>query len=451
MKPTKLSVLLAGVAETALGEIVVSDIVTDSRKAGPGSVFVAIIGERMDGNDYAMSALENGAAAAIVSRAMDDERCILVNDTRDALCAMAGNYRAQYSPVVAGVTGSVGKTTTKEMLAAIFARFGNMLKNEGNRNNEIGLPETVLRMDENTELAVFEMGMSDLGEISRLSRCAQPQAGIITCVGVSHIESLGSRENIRKAKLEILDGMPQDGLLALNGDDEMLMAVYDSIPGRKVLFGIENPDCDVTAQDIRCKGFPSEFTIVDKQCGNFRAVIPCSGIHSVMDALSAYALATRLGYDPAICAAALADYEPAGMRQRFRKVKDITMIEDCYNANPDSMAASLQTLADLPCEGLRIAVLGDMLELGDISAASHEKVGLLAAELGIDVLLCCGEQMKLAVNAAAAAGMSCVEHFENKLDIADYLQKTAHAGDMILYKASRGMALEDIMQRYYEM
>ncbi|MBQ9959414.1 MAG: UDP-N-acetylmuramoyl-tripeptide--D-alanyl-D-alanine ligase [Oscillospiraceae bacterium] len=451
MKPTKLGVLLAGVAESALADVTVTDIVTDSRKAGEGSVFVAIVGERMDGNDYAMSALANGAAACIVSRPMQDERCILVKDTRDALCAMAGNYRRQFSPVVAGVTGSVGKTTTKEMLAAIFARFGNMLKNEGNRNNEIGMPETVLRMDDATELAVFEMGMSDLGEISRLSRCAQPQAGIITCVGVSHIESLGSRENIRKAKLEILDGMPEDGLLALNADDEMLMAVLDDIPVRTVLFGIENPDADVTAADIHCKGFPTDFTIVDRDCGSFRCTIPCSGIHSVMDALSAYALATRLGFDPATCAAALADYQPAGMRQRFRKVKNITMIEDCYNANPDSMAASLQTLADLPCDGIRIAVLGDMLELGDISASSHEKVGLLAAKLGIDVLLCCGEQMKLAANAAAAAGMKCVEHFENKLDIADYLQKTAHAGDMILYKASRGMALEDIMQRYYDM
>ena len=450
MVTTTLGKLLEGVAETAYPDLPVNCITTDSRKIEKGCVFIAVIGERFDGNDFVMEALEKGAAAAVVSRHFDDDRCIWVPNTLDAYSAMACNYRKQFHPLVVGVTGSVGKTTTKEMVAAILSKFGKTLKNEGNRNNEIGLPETVLKLDESTELAVFEMGMSALGEISRLSRCAMPYAGIITCIGVSHIEMLGSQENILKAKMEILDGMPADGLLVLNGDDPFLNSVRDSLTCRVATFAVDNDSCDVTAREISCKTFPSTFTIRDKEHGSFYVTIPCSGIHAVKDALAAYTLATRLGLDPGTCASALSEYAPSGMRQRFRTVRGITVIEDCYNANPDSMEASLKTLADLPCNGIKIAVLGDMLELGDISDDAHLKTGVLAGTLGLDILLCCGEKMKLAAETAAEAGVSCVRHFEDKMEIADYLRECAHAGDMVLFKASRGMALEDIMEKFYK-
>ena len=450
MVTTTLGKLLEGVAETAYPDLPVNCITTDSRKIEKGCVFIAVIGERFDGNDFVMEALEKGAAAAVVSRHFDDDRCIWVPNTLDAYSAMACNYRKQFHPLVVGVTGSVGKTTTKEMVAAILSKFGKTLKNEGNRNNEIGLPETVLKLDESTELAVFEMGMSALGEISRLSRCAMPYAGIITCIGVSHIEMLGSQENILKAKMEILDGMPADGLLVLNGDDPFLNNVRDSLTCRVATFAVDNDSCDVTAREISCKTFPSTFTIRDKEHGSFYVTIPCSGIHAVKDALAAYTLATRLGLDPGTCASALSEYAPSGMRQRFRTVRGITVIEDCYNANPDSMEASLKTLADLPCNGIKIAVLGDMLELGDISDDAHRKTGVLAGTLGLDILLCCGEKMKLAAETAAEAGVSCVRHFEDKMEIADYLRECAHAGDMVLFKASRGMALEDIMEKFYK-
>ncbi|MBR2999550.1 MAG: UDP-N-acetylmuramoyl-tripeptide--D-alanyl-D-alanine ligase [Oscillospiraceae bacterium] len=450
MVTTTLGKLLEGVAETAYPDLPVNCITTDSRKIEKGCVFIAVIGERFDGNDFVMEALEKGAAAAVVSRHFDDDRCIWVPNTLDAYSAMACNYRKQFHPLVVGVTGSVGKTTTKEMVAAILSKFGKTLKNEGNRNNEIGLPETVLKLDESTELAVFEMGMSALGEISRLSRCAMPYAGIITCIGVSHIEMLGSQENILKAKMEILDGMPADGLLVLNGDDPFLNSVRDSLTCRVATFAVDNDSCDVTAREISCKTFPSTFTIRDKEHGSFYVTIPCSGIHAVKDALAAYTLATRLGLDPGTCASALSEYAPSGMRQRFRTVRGITVIEDCYNANPDSMEASLKTLADLPCNGIKIAVLGDMLELGDISDDAHRKTGVLAGTLGLDILLCCGEKMKLAAETAAEAGVSCVRHFEDKMEIADYLRECAHAGDMVLFKASRGMALEDIMEKFYK-
>ena len=450
MVTTTLGKLLEGVAETAYPDLPVNCITTDSRKIEKGCVFIAVVGERFDGNDFVMEALEKGAAAAVVSRHFDDDRCIWVPNTLDAYSAMACNYRKQFHPLVVAVTGSVGKTTTKEMVAAILSKFGKTLKNEGNRNNEIGLPETVLKLDESTELAVFEMGMSALGEISRLSRCAMPYAGIITCIGVSHIEMLGSQENILKAKMEILDGMPADGLLVLNGDDPFLNRVRDSLTCRVATFAVDNDSCDVTAREISCKTFPSTFTIRDKEHGSFYVTIPCSGIHAVKDALAAYTLATRLGLDPGTCASALSEYAPSGMRQRFRTVRGITVIEDCYNANPDSMEASLKTLADLPCNGIKIAVLGDMLELGDISDDAHRKTGVLAGTLGLDILLCCGEKMKLAAETAAEAGVSCVRHFEDKMEIADYLRECAHAGDMVLFKASRGMALEDIMEKFYK-
>lgn len=450
MVTTTLGKLLEGVAETAYPDLPVNCITTDSRKIEKGCVFIAVVGERFDGNDFVMEALEKGAAAAVVSRHFDDDRCIWVPNTLDAYSAMACNYRKQFHPLVVGVTGSVGKTTTKEMVAAILSKFGKTLKNEGNRNNEIGLPETVLKLDESTELAVFEMGMSALGEISRLSRCAMPYAGIITCIGVSHIEMLGSQENILKAKMEILDGMPADGLLVLNGDDPFLNRVRDSLTCRVATFAVDNDSCDVTAREISCKTFPSTFTIRDKEHGSFYVTIPCSGIHAVKDALAAYTLATRLGLDPGTCASALSEYAPSGMRQRFRTVRGITVIEDCYNANPDSMEASLKTLADLPCNGIKIAVLGDMLELGDISDDAHRKTGVLAGTLGLDILLCCGEKMKLAAETAAEAGVSCVRHFEDKMEITDYLRECAHAGDMVLFKASRGMALEDIMEKFYK-
>ncbi|MBR5070826.1 MAG: UDP-N-acetylmuramoyl-tripeptide--D-alanyl-D-alanine ligase, partial [Oscillospiraceae bacterium] len=329
----------------------------------------------------------------------------------------------------------------------IFTSFDrNTLKNYENRNNEIGLPETVFRMDDDTRLAILEMGMSSLGEISRLSRCGRPHAAIITYIGVSHIEMLGTRENILKAKLEITDGMDSDGFLVINGDDPYLTGAVDTIPVPVVTFGVEDGDYDVAARDISCKGFPSEFTIADKEYGEFRAVIPCSGINNVQDALAAYALATRLGFDPARCAAALSDYEPAGMRQRFRKVRDITVIEDCYNAAPESMEAALKILSDLSCDRLRIAVLGDMLELGSVSEDAHRRTGTLAGKLGIDAVLCYGEMSKLTAEAAEAAGCPQVRHFDDKDELARYLLDISGAGDTILFKGSRGMALEDIIR-----
>ena len=452
MEAVKLGELLNGVAVTRYPDAVITSVVTDSREARKGSLFVGIVGERMDGNDYAKAALERGATAVVVNRRIDAPgEQIVVKDTKDAFIEMAGNYRERFSPKVVAVTGSVGKTTTKEMTAAVLSRFGKTLKNLGNKNNEIGMPETLFSMDGSTELAVLEMGMNGLGDISKLTRAAKPRAAAITCIGVSHLELLGSRENILKAKLEVIEGFSDEhGILVINGDDELLMGARAEIPFETVTFGIDNADADVAAKDIMMRAQSCEFTIDDRHNGEFQAMIPVAGKHNISDALAAYALATRIGCDPAISAAALSDYEPAGMRQKFVDHNGITVIEDCYNASPDSMRAAINTLAALPVEGIKVAVLGDMLELGAISREAHRSIGMDAAKAGIDILLCYGENMKLCVEGAEAADITSAEHFETKEELAEYLAKTVHPGDAVMFKASRAMALEDAIELFYK-
>ncbi len=452
MEPVTLGELLKGVAVTKYPDTVITKVTTDSRDACPGSLFVAIVGERLDGNDFAKSAIANGAAAVVVNRRGNfDGEQILVRDTKDALIEIAGNYRARYSPRLVAVTGSVGKTTTKEMAAAIFETFGNTLKNEGNRNNEIGVPTTLFNMSAETELAVVEMGMNGLGDISKLTRAARPRVAAITGIGVCHLEQLGSRENILKAKLEIVEGMPQDGILCLNGDDELLMGAREDLAIETATFAIHNTEADIVAKNIMTRVRSTEFTIVDRHNGEFSAMIPCAGSHNVIDALAAYALATRTGLDAAGAAKALSRYVPTGMRQRFVDFHGITVIEDCYNASPDSMRASIETLAQLPIDGIKVAVLGDMLELGSISREAHRSVGIEAAKMGIDILLCYGENMKLCAQGALAAGITSAKHFSDKSELAAYIAKTMHPGDAVMFKASRAMAFEEVIDRFYEI
>lgn len=452
MQPTKLRILLSGVSDTSMGEEVVSAVVTDSRIVTQGAVFVAVEGERFDGHDFVKDAFQNGAAAVIVNHPVNSEkeRQIVVQDTKDTHIRMAKNYKEQFDLLAVAVTGSAGKTTTKEMVAVIFEDFGKTLKNEGNLNNEVGLPQTVFALDKEVKYAVFEMGMNKLGDISKLSNAVQPKASIITGIGISHIEYLKTRENILKAKLEIVEGMPKDGVLVLNGDDEMLMGIKDTLPVSTVTFAIENTGADVTAADIRIRPKQSEFIIEDRDFGSFSTIIPTVGNHNIMDALSAYTLATRLGFDAGRAAKALIKFRPVGMRQHVVDFRGITVVEDCYNANPDSMSASLQALSSIQADGIRIAVLGDMLELGDLSESEHRKIGLSAAKNGIDVLLCFGENMRYTAEAAKTARITSVEWFDDKRSLSDYLSKTAHAGDAVLFKGSRGMKIEEILEMFYK-
>jgi len=451
--PQRLFDLIKGIGVAKNPDLVITSVTSDTRVLQPGSLFVAIAGERFDGHDYVKEAASKGAVAALVERRVAD--CdieqIVVSDTKDALIALSGNYRSLFAPKVIGVTGSVGKTTTKEMVAAILSEFGNYVKNQGNQNNEIGLPNTLFALTDETELAVVEMGMNNLGDISKLTKAARPNVGIITAIGVSHLENLKTQENILKAKLEITEGMKTDGILVINGDDELLMGAKEDVPCEVATFSIVNSDCDVVACNIMTREFSTEFTIRDRINGEYKAVIPAIGEHNILDAIAAYTAATRIGLDPERSAAALANYQPTGMRQKVVEFSGITVIEDCYNASPDSMEASLSMLATLPIKGIKIAVLGDMLELGTISAEAHSSIGVFAAKCGIDALLCYGPEMKACAKAAAAAGVACVAHFEDKTQLAEYLARTAHAGDAVIFKASRGMALEDAIAKFYEI
>ena len=447
MKALSIEQIAAAVRGTANCTGSITDVCIDNRTLTPGCLFVCIQGERFDGHDFAADALQNGAYAVLCARDLGLPAQIVVEDTRKALLMLAKYYRSLFSIPVAAVTGSVGKTTVKEMTAAVFSEKYNTLKTEGNLNNEIGLPRTLFRMDETTEAAVIEMGMSHFGEISRLSGTAQPTMGIIGNIGVSHIENLGSQGNILKAKLEILDGMADDAPLILNGDDPLLYGA--KIKDRPVYYyGIDNKFCRFKAYAIESTAFGSRFTL-DFGCGEQRIELPAMGKHNIYNALAAFTAGFLIGVEPQKAAEALSAYVPSGMRQRMHMVGDIRFIEDCYNASPDSVRAAFQTLHDIDTER-RIAVLGDMLELGTVSDEAHIRSGVLAAQQGTDILFTYGAQSEKTAAAAEENGMTQVYRFADKAALAEKLLSVLQSGDTVLVKGSRGMKLEDILQAVYK-
>ena len=447
MQPIPANELLAGL--TLAEPVPIRAVVTDSRKVEPDCVFVCFPGERVDGHSFAAGAFRSGAAYIIANRPVEGvpaERTVIVPDSALAMVRMASNYRMLFSPRMIGVTGSVGKTTTKEFCYAVLSAFGNTLKTEGNQNNDIGVPNTLFRLDTATEYAVVEMGMDHAGEIERLARCARPSAGIITKIGVSHLENLGTRENILKAKMEICAGLPDGAPLVLNADDDLLPTA--SVPARlrPVWFGIEQ-EADVRACGIRTGAQGTEFTLEDREYGRFAVTLHTAGLHTVYDALAAYAAATRLGLDPAACAAALARYQTTGMRQHIVEKGCVTVIEDCYNASPDSMKAALSVLKELP-NRRKVALLGDMLELGAASEEGHRQAGEWAADAGVDLLIAYGPRSAATARAAGARGVATV-HCQNAQEVLQCLQQSVRPGDALLAKASHAMALEELLQDYY--
>ena len=440
--------LLAGLTLAEPADI--HAVVTDSRKVEPGCVFVCFPGERVDGHTFAAGAYRNGAAYIIANHPVDgvpEDRTVIVPDSARAMIRMASNYRMLFSPKMIGVTGSVGKTTTKEFCYAVLSAFGKTLKTEGNQNNDIGVPNTLFRLDNDTRYAVVEMGMDHLGEIERLTRCARPSAGIITMIGVSHLENLGTRENILKAKMEICAGLPDGAPLALNADNDLLPTASVPVRLRPVWFGIESETADVRAADIHTGTEGTTFTLVDKAYGSFAVSIPTAGLHTVYDALAAYAAAARLGLDPARCAAALSRYQATGMRQHIVEKGGITFIEDCYNASPDSMKAALSVLKALP-NARKIALLGDMLELGDASESGHRATGEWAADAGVSLLIAYGPNSAAMAEAAKNRGIATV-HCQTAAEVLQYLQQSVRPGDAVLAKASHAMKLDEILADFY--
>ncbi len=446
MIPLRLKEIAASLNSSCREDKEVLSICTDSRKIIKGCLFIALVGERFDGHDFAAQAIEQGAVAAVCSKPVETKgEVLLVEDTGKALMQLAAYYRSLFSYPVVGITGSVGKTTTKEMVFAVLSEKYNTLKNEGNLNNEIGLPTTVFRMDSSFEAAILEMGMSAFGEISRLSQVAQPSVGIITKIGVSHIEHLGSREGILKAKLEILDGLKNTAPLIVNGDDDLLSKV--ELSDRRVIkFGMENNACDYRAKDVKQGDKETTFTVVfaDKE---ITVTIPTVGRHNVYNALSAFAAGIELGVSPEQAAEGLAKYVTSGMRQRVSDFNGITVIEDCYNASPDSMRAAIEVLNSSNSK-IKTLVFGDMLELGSISEEAHREIGVLAAQKGIDRLYTYGEMAAVAAESAKENGLPEVLSFDDKEKLGVQLKNTLQAGDTVLFKASRGMKLEEAISAF---
>lgn len=454
MKPLRLQAIAEAIGASYTGELTVSGVSSDTRAIGEGSLFVAIRGERFDGHAFVAQAFEKGAAAAVLSDpafAVEGRPCLVCPNTLDAMIQIGGLYRSLFSEVrCVGVTGSVGKTTTKEMLYAALSPFGKTLKTEGNQNNEIGMPRTLFQLTDDTRLAVIEMGMSGFGEIEPMTRAVRPEVAVLTNIGVSHLEKLGTRENILAEKLSITRGLQGVRTLVLNEDNDLLSTVERADGARRIIrISLCDRDADIWADALSSDSDCTHFVVHYADGAAYPARIPCLGKHNVYDALLALGAAEAFGLDRATAVAGLQAYQTAGMRQRVKKLAGITVIEDCYNASPDSMRASLALLGQNFGGARKAAVLADMLELGARSAQMHRQVGRDAAAEGIDALFCYGEQARLIAEGAREAGCKEVFSFDEKDQLAEALCRWLAPGDCILVKGSRGMKLEEVLEIVY--
>ena len=406
----------------------------DTRKLKPGELFVALQGVR-DGHDFVPAALENGAAAVLCTHCDGDYPAIVVPDTRIALGEIARQERLRLNLKVVGITGSVGKSTTKEMVAAVLGSTYRVSKTPVNHNNDIGMPMAILAIPEQTQIAVLEMGMNHFGEISYLSAIARPDVAVIVNIGTMHIEHLGSMEGILQAKLEILDGMPSDGKVILNGDDSLLWNLHKTLPS-VTYFAQNNTQADVIGSNVEQVEGLLRFHV-----GGMDVELPLEGEHYVPDALAAVAVGLAFAVPAENIRKSLSNFHGMSGRQEIFRAGEYTIIKDCYNAGPESMSAALTVLSNKP--GRRIAVLGDMLELGVCTQAEHYKVGRIAAECA-DVVLAYGPNSSRVVSGAITGGMAdaMVGAFEDREKLVDALKRLAKPGDVLLFKGSHGMHME---------
>ncbi len=429
-------------------DIFIENVCIDNRKVTENCLFIAIKGENFDGHTFIKSAIDNGAVAVISSQEVDGiETVVVVDDTKKALLKLAEYYRSLFSAFTVGVTGSVGKTSTKEMIYTILNKASPTHKSEGNFNNEIGLPLAVLDLNSNHKSAVFEMGMSEFGEIEALSIVTKPSVGVITNIGTAHIENLHSKENILKAKLEILKGMRYDAPLVLNADDDLLRSIEATCENSLLYYGIDNP-ADVTACDITTNGEQTSFTI--KFYGKtIQATIPVIGKHNIYNALCGFCVGLIAQMQPNDIVLAMKNYQNTGLRQAISEHNGVKIIADCYNASPESMVAIINLLKDMDSNGKKYCVLGDMLELGDYSENAHEEIGKEVGRKLFDGLFCFGEESKAIKRGALLVGMKeTVYHSNDKEEVASQLKSVLKPGDTIIFKASRGMKLEEIIEIY---
>ena len=429
-------------------DFVISEITTDSRKAGVNMLFVPIAGENNDGHDYIGSAFENGADVVITHRdipARENKSIIKVNDTRTALGDIARFYKAKYNLPTVAVTGSVGKTTTKDMISSVLTMKYNTVKTQGNYNNDIGLPLTVFRLERKHEAIVLEMGMSHFGEIRYLASIARPDIAVITNIGMSHIENLGSQENIYRSKMQICDFFDENGVLIVNGDDKFLAKKQKGI--KTITYGIENKGCDLVAENIENSGIDGSRFTVSLDGKNHEITVKVPGVHNVYNALAAIAVGRQMGIDIKDIADGIREFQPSKMRMDIKNIDGIIVIDDCYNAAPDSIRAALKVLCDIKAQR-RIAVLGDVLEMGEFAKTELYNVGKEMKD--IDVLVTVGEKARYIAEGAEKAGIKEIKTFENTEDAISFLDGYVTRGDCVLVKASRWMRFERIVDAFNE-
>jgi UDP-N-acetylmuramoyl-tripeptide--D-alanyl-D-alanine ligase len=432
--------------------LTVRRVVTDSRQVEAGDLFIALAGERFDGHDFLHEVAGRHAAGMIVERSRSPRHAngtalIVVDDTRRALAALAARYRGEFSLPVVAVAGSNGKTTTKELLAALLRQRHPTLWSEASFNNDIGVPLTLLRLTSEHRAAVLEVGTNHPGELPALVRLIRPSHGVITSLGREHLEFFGSLEGVAAEEGWLAELLPADGKLFVNGDSPLIGEVARRSRAPVVRVG-RGPHNDWRVSEARVEWTGTTFS-VQAPDGAFSGTyqIPLLGRHQAVNATLALAVASELGVTLNEVRAGFAQVQPPKMRLNASDCGGVRVLDDCYNANADSMLAGLQTLCDLPCPGRRIAVLGPMGELGEQAAAAHAEVGRRAAELGVHRLFAIGAHAATLADAARAAGLAEVEEFADAGVAATAVQQCVRAGDVVLVKASRAARLEQVVER----
>lgn len=426
----------------------ISHITQNSKEVTKDSLFFAVQGERVDGHQFIEECFEKGIAACLSSKVIAPKKgsvLLLVPDVKKALLKLAAHYRNKFNIPFIGITGSVGKTTTKDMVGSVLGQKYDVLWTQGNYNNDIGVPLTLFRLEDHHDIAVIEMGMNHFGEIHALAEVVRPQLGLISNVGVAHIEYLGSREGILKAKCEMFDFMPKDGIAVLNGDNDMLSTLEGKLPQKLRWFGIENKK-DIYADHLELMGMEKTKCTIHTPGGSFDAMIPMPGDHMVLNALSAVTVGLEMGLSFAEIKEGIENFVPTKNRMNIMKLENgITVLNDVYNANPVSVKASLNILAN--AEGRKVGILGFMGELGEYASQMHEEVGAYAAEKEIDLLFCIGRFNVEMMQGAKNSGLKEVYCFDSQEDFWNKGLAMLKKGDAVLVKASRSMALEKTVEK----
>jgi UDP-N-acetylmuramoyl-tripeptide--D-alanyl-D-alanine ligase len=451
-----MKLALAKIAQfiSAAGEYPADEIAQgysiDSRTIKRGELFLAVKGERLDGHDYVTSALEKGAAAAAVEkkelqRYPTTNRLLAVDDTLAALQALAAAVRKVWGNPLVGVTGSAGKTTTKEAIAHVLASRFRVLKSEGNFNNHFGLPLMLLKLEPEHEIAVIEMGMSHAGEIRALAKIAQPEIGVVTNVAPVHLEFFDSIAGIARAKYELIESLPTNGVAVLNADDEYVSQFGRGFKGKVLTYGM-SAIADVRAENIRPRGAGgSEFDVIARSA-RAHSTLPLVGEHNILNALAAIAVGLSRGLTLSEAAATLATLAPAEKRGQVLQLGNITVIDDCYNSNPKALNAMVDALAAMNAKR-RIVVAGEMLELGPTAEQMHREAGEHIAKKNIDLLVGVRGLAQIMVDGARQAGVNA-EFAATPQEAGEWLAREARDGDVVLLKASRGVKLEKALETW---